>query len=93
MQYTLELPVGHGQSGSPLVDAKGNVLGLLTAVGSQTEEKTYAVSTKAITELLHQLPDEKSIKLPKYAKIGHAGRQQQIEKIEAYTFAVKVYKK
>ncbi len=92
-QYTLELPVGHGQSGSPLMDSKGNVLGLLTAVGSETEEKTYAISSKAITSLLHQLPDEKSIKLPKYARIGGMGREQQIGKMEAYTFAVKVYKK
>ncbi len=93
MQYTLELPVGYGESGSPLVDGKGNVLGLLTAVGSQAEEKTYAVSAKAIMELLHKLPDEKSIKLPKASHIGRMSREQQISKMEAYTFAVKVYKK
>ncbi len=93
MQYTLELPVGHGQSGSPLVDAKGNVVGLLTAKGAETEVKTYAVSSKAITDLLHKLPDEKSIKLPRLSKIGRMPREQQIDKIEAYTFAVKVYKK
>jgi serine protease Do len=93
MQYTLELPVGYGQSGSPLMDAEGNVLGLLTAVGSQTEEKTYAVSAKAITELLHKLPDEKTLKLPKASKIGRMARGQQIDKIEAYTFSVKVYMK
>lgn len=93
MQYTLELPVGHGQSGSPVVDAKGNVLGLLTAVGASSEDKTYAVSAKAITALLHKLPDEKNIKLPKHAKIAHMGREQQIEKMEEYTFSVKVYKK
>lgn len=93
LQYTLELPAGHGQSGSPLIDGSGNVLGLLTAVGSQSEEKTYAVSAKAITALLHQLPDEKNIKLPKAAKIAHLSREQQIEKMEEYTFSVKVYKK
>lgn len=93
MQYTLELPVGHGQSGSPMVDAKGNVLGLLTAVGAEAEDKTYAISAKAITSLLHNLPDEKNIKLPKHAKIGYLTREQQIDKMEAYTFSVKVYKK
>ena len=93
MQYTLELPAGHGQSGSPMVDASGNVLGLLTAVGAETEEKTYAISTKAITALMHKLPDEKNIKLPKAARINHMSREQQISKMEAYTFAVKVYKK
>lgn len=93
MQYTLELPVGHGQSGSPLLDGKGNVVGLLTAKGAENEVKTYAVSAKAITDLLHKLPDEKNIKLPKASKIGRMPREQQIDKLEAYTFAVKVYKK
>ena len=92
-QYTLELPVGHGQSGSPLIDAKGNILGLLTAVGAEREEKTYAVNATAITNLLHKLPDEKNIKLPKSAKIGRMSREQQIDIIEDYTLSVKVYKK
>lgn len=93
LQYTLELPVGHGQSGSPLIDAKGNILGLLTAVGSSTEDKTYAVSTTAITALLANLTDKKTIKLPRNARIASMSRPQQIEKMEAYTFSVKVYKK
>lgn len=92
-QYTLELPVGHGQSGSPLIDSKGNILGLLTAVGTEKEEKTYAVNTKAITDLLHKLPDEKNIKLPKSTKISRMSREQQIDVIEDYTLSVKVYKK
>ncbi len=92
LQYTLELPAGHGQSGSPLMDSKGNVLGLLTAIGAASEEKTYAVSTNAIVALLHKLP-ERNLKLPKYAKIAYMSREQQIEKMEDYTIAVKVYKK
>lgn len=93
LQYTLELPVGYGESGSPMLDASGNILGLLTAVGAQGEEKTYAVSSKAIFDLLHKLPDEKTVKLPKASHIGRMSREQQIDKIEAYTFSVKVYKK
>ncbi len=93
LQYTLELPAGHGQSGSPVVDEKGTVLGLLTAIGSPGEANTYAVSTKALIELLHTLPDEKNIRLPKSAKLGKMTREKQIEKMEAYTFSVKVYKK
>jgi len=93
LQYTLELPVGYGESGSPMIDASGNVLGLLTAVGAQSEERTYAVSSKAIFDLLHKLPDEKTIKLPKASHMGRMSREQQIDKMEAYTFAVKVYKK
>jgi len=91
MQYTLELPAGHGQSGSPVIDAKGTVLGLLTAVGSPGEENTYAVGTKALIDLLHTLPDA-TLHLPKAARMSKMTREQQIEKMEAYTFSVKVYK-
>jgi len=93
LQYTLELPAGHGQSGSPVIDEKGNVLGLLTAVGSPGEENTYSVSSKAIIDLLETLPDDTSIRLPKSGKLAKMTREQQIDKMEDYTFSVKVYKK
>lgn len=91
-QYTLELPAGHGQSGSPVIDNKGNVLGILTAVGSQGEENTYAVCSKALNDVLHKLADN-TIHLPKTNKLGKLGREEQIKKMESYVFSVKVYKK
>ena len=92
-QYTLELPAGHGQSGSPVIDSKGNILGLLTAVGGQNEANTYAVSAKALLELLHTIPNANTFHLPRTNKLAGMNREQQIEKMEAYTFSVKVYKK
>ena len=94
MQYTLVLPAGHGQSGSPVIDSKGNILGLLTAVGGQEEANTYAVSSKAVIELLHsKMPDDRSFHLPRSNKMGRMGREQLVEKMEAYTVSVKVYKR
>ena len=93
LQYTLALPAGHGQSGSPVIDGKGNLLGLLTAVGSQNEANTYAVSSKALLELLHTIPNANSLHLPKTNKLSHLSREGQIEKMQPYTFSVKVYKK
>ncbi len=92
-QYTLELPAGHGQSGSPLIGEDGTVLGILTAIGNQGEANTYAVSTKALIKLLHAIPDDKSLHLPKINKLKRMDRKAQIEKMESYTFSVKVYKK
>ncbi len=92
-QYTLQLPAGHGQSGSPVVDEKGNVLGILTAIGSQEEANTYAVTSKALMDMIHNLTDNTVIHLPKTNKLGSMSRAQQIEKMEAYTVSVKVYKK
>jgi V8-like Glu-specific endopeptidase len=94
MQYTLVLPAGHGQSGSPVIDNKGNILGLLTAIGGQEESNTYAVSSKAVIELLHsKMPDDTNIRLPKANKLHSMSHEDLVEKMEAYTVSVKVYKK
>jgi len=92
-QYTLELPAGPGQSGSPVVDEKGDVLGILTAVGSETEANTYAVSSKAIIDMVNNLTDNTIIHLPRKNKLGSMSHTQQIDKMESYTVSVKVYKK
>jgi serine protease Do len=92
-QYTLELPAGHGQSGSPLVDAHGNILGILTAIGKTGESNTYAVSSEELIDLIDHMPAGKKIKLPKGNKLGRMGREEQIARMEDYTFSVKVYKK
>lgn len=92
-QYTLELPVGHGQSGSPVIDDNGNVLGLLTGIGGEQEANTYAVSSKALLDLLHTTLPNNMLHLPKNNKLNKLSREKQIEKMEDYTFSVKVYKK
>ena len=94
LQYTLELPVGHGQSGSPVLDNNGNVLGILTAISGEGETNTYAVSSKALLDLINKkLPDNSALHLSKANKLGRIGREEQIKRMEAYTFSVKVYKK
>ncbi len=92
-QYTLELPVGHGQSGSPVLDENGNVIGILTAMGGESEANTYAVTSKALVSLIHEQLGDNHIHLNKTNKLRNLNREQQIEKLEAYTFSVKVYKK
>lgn len=91
-QYTLELPVGHGQSGSPLFDSRGNVIGILTAMGGEAEANTYAVNSRALLALIDDKLDG-DVRLPKASRLQHLDREEQIEKLESFTFSVKVYKK
>lgn len=92
MQYRLELPASYGQSGAPVLDEKGNVIAMVTAKGS-SEGNTYAVSSKAVLELLQTLPKAAAVNLPKTNRLGGMSRSQQIQKLQDYTCAVKVYKK
>ncbi len=92
-QYTLELPAGHGQSGSPVVDGQGNIIGVLTAISGPEEANTYAVGSKELVDLFHPLVSDNKMHLPKSNKLSRLSREEQIEKMENYTFSVKVYKK
>lgn len=93
MQYRLELPASPGQSGAPVLDAQGNIIAIVTGKESGTEGTTYAVSSGAVYELVHSLPKDQNVRLPKSNKLAKLSREQQIEKLEQYTFSVKVYKK
>lgn len=93
MQYRLELPANPGQSGAPVVDNKGNILGIITGKETKTEGTTYAVSTNALVQLLHSMPKALSLHLPKTNKIARLNREEQIEKLQNYTCLVQVYKK
>lgn len=93
MQYRLQLPADPGQSGAPVLDAKGNVLAIITAKGNKDEGNTYAVSSKAVLQLMHSIRRDLSIHIPKNNKLSNLEREQQIQKLEYYTCSVKVYKK
>ncbi|MCD6063748.1 MAG: trypsin-like peptidase protein [Flavipsychrobacter sp.] len=93
MQYMLELPANPGQSGAPVIDADGNVIAIITGKQTETEGTTYAVSSKALVQLIRNLPAESRLRLPKVNKLGGLSREQQIERLEDYTCSIKVYKK
>lgn len=92
-QYRLDISAEAGQSGSPVVDASGNIIGIITGKESLSAGTTYAVATSSLLELLESLPKDSRVKLPATNKLGKLSREQQIEKLEQYTCAIKVYKK
>ena len=93
MQYRLELPARPGQSGAPVIDNTGNLIGIVSGKESQSKGTTYAVSSGALLSLLQDVPKEVRLNLPKSNKLSKMSRTEQIEKLQAYTFSVKVYKK
>lgn len=92
-QFRLDIQAGPGQSGAPVIDASGNVIGIITGKESESAGTTYAVSSEALTELLNTLPEENQIKTANVNRLGRLSREKQIERLEYYTCAIKVYKK
>jgi len=92
-QYRLEVPAGPGQSGAPVVDATGQIIGIIRSMDARTESRTYAVTSHTLLRLLKDVPKDKRPRLPKTNRMAGLSRQQQIEKLQDYTCLVKVYKK
>lgn len=92
-QFRLDIPAGPGQSGAPIVDEKGNIIGIITGKESESESATYAVASEALLDLLDSLPKENKIKINTINRISRLSREKQIERLEYYTCAIQVYKK
>lgn len=92
-QYRLDITAGPGQSGAPVADASGTIIGIITGKESESEGTTYAVASDAIIDLLNTLPKENSIKITGTNRLNRLNREQQIEKLEYYTCSIKVYKR
>lgn len=87
--YQLDLDANPGQSGSPIFDVQGQVIGML--IGKQTYA-TYAVKTDKILELVKSLPAEYKIKLTDKNTLKQLSRTEQVKKALEYVCAVKVFK-
>ena len=91
-QYRLSLPAEPGASGAPVLDAQGTILGIVAGVQGDASGATYAVSSKELLRLLKSLPKDLRPALPTGNKLGSVSREAQLEKLQAFTCIVRVYK-
>lgn len=87
--YQLNLPAHPGQSGSPVFDKNGNVIGMI--IGKKTFS-TYAVKSKVILDIIQELSSEQKIQLNKDNKLKNLNRPDQVKEVLNYICAVRVYK-
>lgn len=88
--YQLEMTANPGQSGSPVMDKYGTIVGLVTGKQSNTTGTTFAVHSNALVELVQSLPSSTTIHLPTYNKLSKMERTEQVNKIRDYIVSIKV---
>ena len=91
----MSIPVNPGNSGGPLLDDKGNLIGIINRKHTKQEGAAFAIKAKYIKALvdsieLHQKP-EKSIALSQQNRIFNLKRPQQIKALQNFVFELKVY--
>ncbi len=88
--YQLDITANPGQSGAPILDKNGIVIGILSGKQSNTTGTTYAVRAQSINELIDKLPKANKIKLNKYSLLKNKERTEQVKLIKNYVVAVNV---
>jgi serine protease Do len=94
LDYQISIPINAGDSGSPLIDNKGNVVGIVQAKQTQLEGVHFAVKASYLLDAIHNIPSDslsKKITLNTKNTLAGLSRVQQVKKLNNYVFIVKVY--
>jgi len=93
-QYQISAPVSFGNSGGPLLDGHGNVIGIVNAKQTHIEGATFAVKTNYLLKAIKDIPaDSLNRPLNMTGKNVLAGLdyKTQVKKLKNYVFMVRVY--
>ena len=88
--YQITAPIQGGNSGGPLFDAKGNLIGINSSGIRKdvADNVAYSIKTSYILNLIDILP--KSIELPSNTKLESLPLTEQIKEISKYVVLIKV---
>ena len=94
LAYQVAISVNPGNSGGPLLDNKGNIVGVINGKQEKTENVAFAVKSRYIMEALNSIPQDSLSKRVGYGKrspLQGLQRDRQVTKVQDYVFMIKVY--
>ncbi len=88
--YQISVPVQPGNSGGPLFDKKGQLVGIIKAKHAHAENAGYAVKARSTLNLIELLDYE--IQLPTQNTLKNLNLTEQVKILSDFVFYIKVYK-
>lgn len=93
MAYQISISANPGNSGGPILNRKGEVIGILNARQTTAEGVVFAVKSQHITQMIDSVKKKDSaqqIKVSQFSSIKGMDRVQQVKKIQDHIYMVKV---
>jgi S1-C subfamily serine protease len=93
--YQVSVPVNPGNSGGPLFNARGDLIGMISGIQTETSGATFAIKSNIILNICQQTPIDslsEPLVLPQRNALRYMSRVDQIKKWREYVFIVRVYK-
>ena len=95
-EYQVTTPVDFGNSGGPLLDNRGDIVGIINARQTDIQGAAFAVKSGFLLKTIADVPAD-SLKKPLNINSKNAlaglNRVQQIKKLQNYVFMIRVYNK
>jgi S1-C subfamily serine protease len=92
--YQVSVPVNPGNSGGPLVNSNGDLIGMVSGVQTETAGATFAIKSTRLLDLVKGEAIDSlrtPLILPRQNTIKNLSRVQQVKKWKEFVFMVRVY--
>lgn len=87
----ISIPTNPGNSGSPVFNQYGEVIGIICGKIEGKEGSSYALHSKVLKNLIDSLSDNKAYSIHFKNTIGYLPKNKQISKIIPYIFKIEIY--
>lgn len=88
--YQVSIPVNPGNSGGPLFDNYGNLIGMISGRNAGAEGASFAIQSKQIGRYISNIP-EQNISVTAGKNLKGIDRPAQVKKLKDFVFIVKVF--
>jgi S1-C subfamily serine protease len=90
--YQVSVPVNPGNSGGPLLNSKGNLVGIISGLQTETLGAAFAIKSNIIIDIVSNDSLKNYVFLPKQNLLKGGSRVNQVKVLRDYVFMVRVFK-